>query len=378
MKFSHFPLLASLAASAIAQDLLFLEGFQYKEYDEAVALGISTKTVTEAEWAAMTTADFAKFKALVIPDPRCGSVSSVKFLEDSKDVWSPAITGNIILIGMVVMFQALEDTLIDNSIKFAAAGTTPAGVPQTGLYYALSCYYESEESAKVEALSWFGDFTVRGNLDCYNKVHLVAESTAMDSLDDESLSGWSCSVHEAFASYPSVGTNGFQALAIAQDILGVGSQTFGDGTRGLPYIISRGATPAKCGDGVWDEKFGEECDDHNLLNGDGCSLSCKCESGLPKGDGTCYPSNTTTPGGPTGTGSTHPPTSYPSASGGYGYSVPYGNSSATPTYSYPGSYPSYTPPPYVTPACPTGPKIIGVEIIVEVTYSLSTYIPCST
>lgn len=200
----------------------------------------------------------------------------------------------------------------------------------------------------------------------------------MDSLDDESLSGWSCSVHEAFASYPSVGTNGFQALAIAQDILGVGSQTFGDGTRGLPYIISRGATPAKCGDGVWDEKFGEECDDHNLLNGDGCSLSCKCESGLPKGDGTCYPSNTTTPGGPTGTGSTHPPTSYPSASGGYGYSAPFGNSSATPTYSYPGSYPSYTPPPYVTPSCPTGPKIIGVEIIVEVTYSSSTYIPCST
>lgn len=109
MKFSHFPLLASLAASAIAQDLLFLEGFQYKEYDEAVALGISTKTVTEAEWAAMTTADFAKFKALVIPDPRCGSVGSVKFLEDSKDVWSPAITGNIILIGMVVMFLGLVD-----------------------------------------------------------------------------------------------------------------------------------------------------------------------------------------------------------------------------------------------------------------------------
>lgn len=208
----------------------------------------------------------------------------------------------------------------------------------------------------------------------------------MDSLDDESLSGWSCSVHEAFSSYPSVGKNGFQALAIAQDILGVGSQTFGDDTVGLPYIISRGATPAKCGDGVWDEEFGEECDDGNTLNGDGCSLSCKCESGKPKGDGTCLSSNSTTPGGPTGTGSSHIPSTYPTGpsvpSGSYIPDGPYGNASATPTYTYypPGSHPTsvYSPPPYVTPSCPTGPKIIGVEYIVEVTYSATEYVPCST
>ena len=106
----------------------------------------------------------------------------------------------------------------------------------------------------------------------------------MDSLDDASLSQWSCSVHEAFSQYPSVGTNGFQALAIAKDILGVGSQSFGDGTVGLPYIISRGATPRKCGDGIWDKDLGEECDDGNIINGDGCSLSCKCESGVPNGE----------------------------------------------------------------------------------------------
>ncbi|KAF2877573.1 hypothetical protein BDV95DRAFT_480741 [Massariosphaeria phaeospora] len=373
MKFSPFSLVAGLIATTLAQDLLFLEGLDYQEYEEAVAMGYSTQTVTEEEWAAMTTEDFAKYKAIVVPDPYCGSVSSIKFLEDSKSTWSPAVTGNIILIaGTDPTFhfdQGKAKTLIDNSIKFAVAGTTPAGVPQTGLYFALSCYYDDEESAAVAALSYFGDFTVRGNLDCYNKVHLVASSGAMDSLDDESLSDWSCSVHEAFSSYPSVGTNGFQALAIAEDILGVGSQTFGDGTVGLPYIISRGATPAKCGDGVWDEEFGEECDDGNTLNGDGCSLSCKCESGLPKGDGTCYSGNTTIPDGPTGSGY-HPPTGYPSG--------PYGNSSATPTYVYPGHTSSHTPPSYVTPSCPTGPKIIGVEYIVEVTYSASTYVPCST
>ena len=99
MRLAYLGLLASYALSTMAQDLLFYQGMLYKEYDEAVALGYSTKVATPAEWAAMTTADFAKFRAIVVPDPHCGTVSSIKFLEDSKDRWSPAVTGNIILIG---------------------------------------------------------------------------------------------------------------------------------------------------------------------------------------------------------------------------------------------------------------------------------------
>jgi hypothetical protein len=210
-------------------------------------------------------------------------------------------------------------TLIDNAIRFAAAGVSASGASQTGLYFALSCYYQSVDTATVDALSYFGDFEVRGNLDCYNQVHIVASSPALATLDDDALSNWSCSVHEAFSVYPSVGTNGFQALAIAQNILGVGSQTFGDGTMGLPYIISRGATPAGCGNGIWEPAFGEECDD-GPLNGStdpgGCSASCKCLSGRPDGAGHCLP--------PLGSLSS---SSY-SASGS---PVPYANSTVTTT-----------------------------------------------
>jgi cysteine-rich repeat protein len=215
--------------------------------------------------------------------------------------------------------------LIDNSIKFAASAKSLAGTQQTGLYYALSCYYNNVESAKVESLSYFGDFTVRGNLDCYNKAHIVASSPALGTLNDAALSSWSCSVHEAFSSYPSVGINGFQALAIAQDVIGVGSQTFGDKTIGLPYIISRGATPAGCGDGKWEASLNEECDDGNTVAGDGCSASCKCESGRPSGDGHCLPAlvpNTTTPVYTPSHSATLPPY-IPSASS--GVPVPYGN-----------------------------------------------------
>jgi hypothetical protein len=99
MRLLSFALSTAFAALGVAQDLLFLEGLEYREFDEAAALGLSTHTVTEAQWAAMTTEDFAKYKAIVIPDPSCGSVSTIKFLEDSKSQWSPAVTGNIILIG---------------------------------------------------------------------------------------------------------------------------------------------------------------------------------------------------------------------------------------------------------------------------------------
>ena len=139
----------------------------------------------------------------------------------------------------------------------------------------------------VDALSYFGDFEVSGNLNCYDSVHIVASSPAIDTLTDADLSNWSCSVHEAFSKFPSVGLNGFQALAIADGVVAPGTQTYGDGHSGLPYIISRGATPAGCGDGHWDPSLGEECDDGNVANGDGCSSSCKCESGIANGNGTC-------------------------------------------------------------------------------------------
>ncbi|KAN0107877.1 hypothetical protein V8E51_007619 [Hyaloscypha variabilis] len=358
MKFSTLGLMAGLAASAAAEDLLFVDTFQYDEYIEATTtLGYTAKVVTEAEWNTMTSADFAAFKAIVIADPDCAvDPTDLDFLASSNSVWGPAVQGNIVLIGTDPTFhddvgKAGATTLIDNAIKFAASGTTSTGQSQTGLYFALSCYYQSVDNATVDALSYFGDFEVRGNLDCYNTVHIVASSPALGTLDDAALSDWSCSVHEAFSVYPSVGVNGFQALAIAQNIIGAGSQTFADGTIGLPYIISRGATPSGCGNGIWQPTFGEECDDgkNNGVLGDPCSISCKCLSGRPAGNGTCLPPLVSS----SSSSSAPPPVS-----------TVYSNHSTTVTDTVV-STTTFCPGTYVTP---TPPKtyIIGVEVIVYI------------
>lgn len=187
--------------------------------------------------------------------------------------------GNIILIGTDPGFHSSSRdgaiTLMNDGVQFAASGNG------TGLYFALSCYYDAVDSATVGSLSEFGTINMRGNLACYNDAHLVANSSALGRLDDAALSDWSCSVHEVFTNYPTTGLYGFEPLAIAEGASGAGLKDFADGTSGIPYIIVKGATPAGCGDGVWDPSLEEECDegDMNGTPDSKCSSSCKCLTG---------------------------------------------------------------------------------------------------
>ncbi|KAJ9148618.1 Peptidoglycan bound protein [Pleurostoma richardsiae] len=280
---------AGLAALALAEDLLFYGNLTYNEYREATSvLGLSAHIASDAEWRSMTSSDFANYKAIIIPDPSCGSLNQVAFLDETKFAWGPAIAGNIILIGTDPTFHSSSRpgalTLIDDAVRFAAAGNG------TGLYFSLSCYYDAVTSSTVNSLSYFGTFTVRGRLACYNDAHIVANASALMALDDADLSNWSCSVHEVFASYPTTGLYGFEPLAIARNAIGEGVQTFADGSTGVPYIIVKGATPAGCGNGIFEPHFGEECDEGPMNGnpGSGCSSSCKCTNGAVA-PGVCHP-----------------------------------------------------------------------------------------
>jgi hypothetical protein len=101
MKFFTMFGAAAFAGLAVAEDLLFLQDVTGDEITHAQSLGYTTKTVTKTEWQAMTSADFAKYKAIVMGDPYClSSDTGVSVLVDTKDIWGPAVTGNIIVIGM--------------------------------------------------------------------------------------------------------------------------------------------------------------------------------------------------------------------------------------------------------------------------------------
>jgi uncharacterized repeat protein (TIGR01451 family) len=204
--------------------------------DEAKAaekIGLGVDVVDNATWASMTTAQFAAYEALILGDPTCTGLNSGSATATANaSVWGAAIDGNVILIGTDEVYHKSQGGLqvTDNLVKFAADG-----VDKTGMMISLSCYYHgTSPGTAVPLLAPFGSFTATG-VGCYNDAHIVATHPALTSLTDSSLSNWSCSVHEAFDSFPS----DFLPLVIAEGEL-PGALNFPDGTRGVPYVLARG------------------------------------------------------------------------------------------------------------------------------------------
>ena len=210
----------------------------------AVAAGHGVDVVDAATWGAMTQANFAAYDAIILGDPTCvGSTSPAAAAELNRAVWSPAVNGNVIIIGTDPVFHAINGnnaagaaTLITNGVKFAA---DQAG--STGLYVSLSCYYYSAGLATsvpvLDQLSPFGTFTLHGQnvfSSCPANSHIVASHPAFVGLADSDISNWSCSAHEAFENIPA----DFAVLAINTDI--GGTFVAPDGTVGGPYILARG------------------------------------------------------------------------------------------------------------------------------------------
>jgi hypothetical protein len=108
----------------------------------------------------------------------------------------------------------------------------------------LSCAYHYGSHIgpePVELLAGFGNFVVRavGPDSCPSDAHKVADHPALAGLDDTYLSGWGCSTHEFFDSWP----GSFQPLAIIQDATPIGTPdpyVADDGSEGYVYIVARG------------------------------------------------------------------------------------------------------------------------------------------
>jgi hypothetical protein len=274
------------------------------EATAARALGYTVELASDAAWAAKTSADFATYRALILGDATCSGVSLIAAAVANRNVWGPVVDGNVILVGTDPVFHKNRDggALTNNSVKFAAAQEG-----KTGMYINLSCYYDGVPAKTPLPITQpFGTFTVTG-VGCYNDAHIVASHAALTGLTDAILSNWSCSVHEAFDTYPEAN---FTPLAIARDpAYGSrfpGSKDFADGSHGVPYILARGAVPVNCGDGV--TQYPEQCDTgaNNGKPGTPCSSTCRlnwcgdgvvnageqCDNGALNGASSCSASCT--------------------------------------------------------------------------------------
>ena len=201
----------------------------------AAAAGYDVTVWNAATWATKTSADFAKFSAIIFPDAFVGfdcatNPSLLATAEANTATWSPSVNGPAVVIGTDPIYHQIDQaqavTLMRNAIKFAVSSPT-----KTGLYATLSCYYGSATApTQVAFLGGIGDFKVVGQSGLSQTATIVNPShPVMAGLSGSGLSNWNLSVHEAFPilnSYPAT----FGALATI----------FKTSTNeNLPYIIAR-------------------------------------------------------------------------------------------------------------------------------------------
>jgi hypothetical protein len=227
----------------LGETISFVGGCGSYDAQAAIARGLAVDIATDEDWAAMTTADFAAYRAIILSDNSCsGGLEQIDAAENTVATWTPAITGNVVVIGTDENFHTggeRGEALTDKSVGFVTADAA-----KTGALISLSCYYHyfspADTPTPVRVLSGFGLFnTLRtaaiSEDDCFNDAHIVATHPALAGLTDANLSNWGCSVHEAFSDWPI----SFEVLAIAENI-GTEFFTATDGTSGAPYILARG------------------------------------------------------------------------------------------------------------------------------------------
>ena len=230
-------LTAMPAASAAPGEVLILGstvsgGTSSIEALEVANLGLTPVVVDDASWSTFTAAQFGSYRAIVLGDATCSGTSPAA-AEANTAAWGSAVTGNVLVNGTDPVFHSGQggEGLTRRAIDFVVADAS-----KTGLYVSLSCYYhDTAPATPVPVLDAVrpGGFTVTG-VGCYNDAHIIATHPALDGLTDGSLSGWSCSVHEAFDSWPA----DFTVLAMARDF--GAAFTGSDGSVGTPYILASG------------------------------------------------------------------------------------------------------------------------------------------
>jgi hypothetical protein len=223
------------------------------EQEQAIADGFDVTVVTDAQWEAMTAAQFRAYQVLIVGDPSCaGDDGSLDFTPalDNDSVWEPVVMssgGNKVVIGTdpIYHYQTGHSgaiTLVKQGIAFAGAVTGA-----TGIYLDMSCSYTGVTPGTpvpiLDGLSTHGagQFTTTG-VPCAGAIAVVAASGPTTGLTDSDLSDWECSVHNAFDKFPS----DYTPLALATDsslpqIYCATDVTTSTPACGSPYILVSGS-----------------------------------------------------------------------------------------------------------------------------------------
>ena len=279
---------AGLAGLAAAEDFVFHEGFLGPEYQQVqlAAMGFSAVVKTDEEWRALTADDFKAFKAIAVGEQQCRDPEDLAWFRETKEAWGAAVLGNVAVMGTQHIFTQSDGwtALMDAALRFVANGTA------TGLYYTTSCSPDDEDTHTLDDLDVFGPIKYIANPRSNNPAHLVVQGAPWTDLSDDVLGNFDSNAGTLFTAFPPE----FEGTVITTKVAG---RPFGDRSNGLPFVLTRGAVPVGCGDGVWDPLVGEQCDPSADPEGI-CAFNCRCTSAAncpPPSNGESSSTSTVTP-----------------------------------------------------------------------------------
>lgn len=229
----------SLAAPAADTNSVLILGSTVKnaassvEAAQATQAGFTIVVASDADWSAMTTADFASYREIVFADGMCSGSATPNAALANQDVWGPAVTGNVIVIGNhpgeIALVTPTAGDFVQNALRFAGAAQG------TGAYISLGCYMSASTPTDVAVLKPFGGFSVVRQDGCSESAHLVASDPSLTALNDASMSGWKCRSNAEFVKW----ADGFVPLVVATNV-----GQFVDPSTGAnvsPYMLVHGA-----------------------------------------------------------------------------------------------------------------------------------------
>lgn len=221
------PAEAVVGTKALVLNSSVTGGAGSREAVRAAALGYTVDVVSDAAWVAMTAADFAEYRLVIVGDPTCSFVpqavsQNAQALADAvmANAGGNTTAGNRVLIGTDPVFHYTQggNKLIDTGIDFAQV--QPGA---TGLYLNVSCNDPDWDGNGVPDVQdkllpelsaaptpvW----TQNSFPPCGGSVSLISNAAQFATLTSGDLQGWFCSDHETFPVYP---TDWFP-LAVATD-----------------------------------------------------------------------------------------------------------------------------------------------------------------
>jgi Ca2+-binding RTX toxin-like protein len=204
-------------------------GVDSPEANEAEANGFTVTLASDAQWAAMTAADFAQYQLVVVGDPTCGNLRPVvsqnaQALADAvmAEAGGNTKVGNRILIGTDPVFHYGQG---GNKMVAAGIDFTSAVPGATSLYLDFTCSDpDYDGNGKRDGLDKLlpllsidpgadTAWSENAGPPCGGDVSLISNADQFSSLSSADIRNWSCSVHESFPTFPADWT----ALAIATD-----------------------------------------------------------------------------------------------------------------------------------------------------------------